>query len=297
VQRAIIKGFMNLDDSIVKTALGTSQSQESLQQKVKKLASAYSGSCALLSMYDSTTGTLHVACTGDSRAVLGQQKPDGKWEAMPLSVDQTGKNKEEIARLHKEHPDEEDIIQNGRVLGIGVSRAFGDGQWKWPIQFQKDLQRRFYGPPPLVPTYNVRTPPYLTAEPVVTSIKVDPGIPSFLIMATDGLWDMLSSQQAVDLVGKWLELKAAEKKNSKLEPTYEPFDFGQFWKGVSWKFVEGRTTVQDDNVAVHLVRNSLGGNHHELIAGRLAFSFPSSRRLRDDTTVQVVFFSVPDLEK
>ncbi|KAJ5343568.1 protein serine/threonine phosphatase 2C [Penicillium brevicompactum] len=173
-------------------------------------------------MYDSTTGTLHVACTGDSRAVLGQQKPDGKWEAMPL-----------------EHPGEEDIIRNGRVLGIAVSRAFGDGQWKWPIQFQKELQRRFYGPPPLVPTYNIQTPPYLTAEPVVTSVKVDPGTPSFLIMATDGLWDMLSSQQAVDLVGKWLELKAAEKKNSTLEPTYEPFDFGQFWKGVSWKFVGG----------------------------------------------------------
>lgn len=128
VQRAIIKGFLNLDDSIVKTALITSQSQESLQEKVKKLAPAYSGSCALLSMYDSTTGTLHVACTGDSRAVLAQQKPDGKWEAMPLSVDQTGKNKEEIARLHKEHPGEEDIIRNGRVLGIAVSRAFGDGQ-------------------------------------------------------------------------------------------------------------------------------------------------------------------------
>lgn len=35
VQRAIIKGFLNLDDSIVKTALITSQGQESLQEKVK----------------------------------------------------------------------------------------------------------------------------------------------------------------------------------------------------------------------------------------------------------------------
>lgn len=26
-------------------------------------------------------------------------------------------------------------------------------------------------------------------------------------------------------------------------------------------------TVQEENVAVHLVRNSLGGNDHELIAG------------------------------
>ncbi|KAJ5567534.1 protein serine/threonine phosphatase 2C [Penicillium sp. DV-2018c] len=297
VQRAVMEGFTNLDDSIIKTALETSQREASLSEKVKKLVPAYSGSCALLSMYDPTTGALHVACTGDSRAVLGQQRPDGRWEAMPLSVDQTGKNKEEAARLHKEHPGEEDMVKDGRVLGLAVSRAFGDCQWKWPIEFQKDMQRRFYGPAPLVPRYDIRTPPYLTAEPVVTSTEIDTRNPSFLIMATDGLWDMLSSQQAVDLVGKWLEMKAAGKRDSKPEPTYEPFDFGQFWTGVSWKFVEGRTTVQDDNAAVHLVRNSLGGNHHELIAGRLAFSFPSSRRLRDDTTVQVVFFNAPDLER
>ncbi len=84
VQRAIIKGFVNLDDSIIKTALDTSQSKEPLQDKVKKLAPAYAGSCALLSVYDSVTSTLHVACTGDSRAVLGQKMPDGKWETIPL---------------------------------------------------------------------------------------------------------------------------------------------------------------------------------------------------------------------
>ncbi|KAJ6007633.1 protein serine/threonine phosphatase 2C [Penicillium herquei] len=300
VQQAIVKGFIKLDDSIINTAQATSESKESLQEKMKKLAPAYSGSCALLSMYDSASSTLHVACTGDSRAVLGQQRSDGKWEAIPLSIDQTGKNKE-VARLHKEHPDEEieDMIKKGRVLGLAVSRAFGDSQWKWHIEFQQDIQRRFYGPSPLVPTYNVRTPPYLTAEPVVTSTKVDPSNPCFLIMATDGLWDMLSSQQAVNLVGKWLELKGSDKRDtgSELEPVYEAFDFGHFWKGVSWKFREGRTTVQDENAAVHLVRNSLGGNHHESIAGRLAFSFPSSRRLRDDTTVQVVFFNIPSLEK
>lgn len=50
VQRAIIKGFLNLDDSIVKKAPDTAQSEESLQEKVKKLAPAYAGSCALLSM-------------------------------------------------------------------------------------------------------------------------------------------------------------------------------------------------------------------------------------------------------
>jgi pyruvate dehydrogenase phosphatase len=112
-------------------------------------------------------------------------------------------------------------------------------------------------------------------------------------MASDGLWDMLSNQQAVDLVGTWLE---PSEKGVELEPTYEPFDFGQFYKGTNWKFMEERTTVQDENVAVHLVRNSLGGNHHELIAGRLAFGAPFSRHIRDDITVQVAFFNVADIQ-
>jgi pyruvate dehydrogenase phosphatase len=177
------------------------------------------------------------------------------------------------------------------------SRAFGDALWKWPLEFQRDVQKRFYGPSPLTPRCPVQTPPYLTAEPVATSTKIDTDSPSFLIMATDGLWDTLSNQQAVDLVGTWLERGRVEQRNGHMEPAHEPFGFGQFGKGVSWKFVGERTTVQDENVAVHLVRNSLGGNHHELVAGRLAFEPPSSRRARDDTTVQVVFFNVPETKR
>ncbi|GAP82694.2 putative protein phosphatase 2C [Rosellinia necatrix] len=291
IQHAIKKAFVNLDDSIIKTAADTSQSEEPLQDKLKKLAISYAGSCALLSVYDPVTSNLHVACTGDSRAVFGQ-KSNGKWEAIPLSVDQTGDNKEEIARLNKEHPGEDNIIKGGRVLGMMVSRAFGDARWKWPLELQQNFKRRFYGTAPLTPTADFRTPPYLTAEPVVTTTKIDPSKPSFLILASDGLWFTLSSQQAVDLVGKWVESPTAEKRNNtRPEPTYGPFDFGQFWQGVNWRFEEGRTVVQDNNVAVHLVRNALGGNHHELIAGRLAFSPPSSRRVRDDITVQVVLFN------
>ncbi|OJJ76653.1 hypothetical protein ASPBRDRAFT_416130 [Aspergillus brasiliensis CBS 101740] len=289
VHRAIMDGFVSLDDSIVKDAMELPESEIPLPEKVKRLAPAYAGSCALLSLYDPASRMLHVACTGDSRAVLAQKGSDGKWEATPLSVDQTGHNEAEIARLQAEHPGEDDMIKGGRVLGLAVSRAFGDCQWKWPLEFQEDVQKRFYGPAPLTPRYDVRTPPYLTAKPVVTSTRIEDGKPAFLIMATDGLWDMMSSQQAVDLVGKWLEGAVAEKSGS-LESNPR-FDFSQFWDGTDWQFVEGRTAVQDENAAVHLVRNSLGGNHHEMIAGRLAFSFPASRRVRDDITVQVVFFN------
>ncbi|KAK8150198.1 hypothetical protein G3M48_003701 [Beauveria asiatica] len=274
IRHAITTAFVNLDDSIINTVLDTAQSKELLQDKIKKLAPVHAGSCALLSLYDPVTSNLHVACTGNSRAVLGQMWTNGKWEAIPLSVDQTGSNKEEIARLNKEHPGEENIIKNGRVLGMVL-----------------DAVRKFYGIPPLTPTDDFRTPPYLTAEPVVTTTEIDPSKQTFLIMATDGLWDMLSSQQAVDLVGQWVDSRVPGDSNSKREAIYEPFDFGQFWKGVNWKFVRSRTTNQDDNAAVHLTRNCLGGNHFELIAGRLAFSPPFSRRVRDDITVQVAFFN------
>lgn len=127
MQHTIIKRFTDLDNSIIKTAIRTYQNEELLQEKIKKLAPAYSGSYALLSIYNSATDILHMAYTSDSRAVLGQQRLDSSWEVMPLSVDQTSKNQEEVTRLHKEHPKEE-IVQNGRVLGITISRTFSNGQ-------------------------------------------------------------------------------------------------------------------------------------------------------------------------
>ncbi|PWY74388.1 protein serine/threonine phosphatase 2C [Aspergillus heteromorphus CBS 117.55] len=281
VQSAIVDGFVNFDNCLVRSALGIFESDSSLQDKMKRLAPAWAGSCALLSLYDPATSILHVACTGDSRAIFGHKGPDGNLEVIPLSIDQTGHNEDEVARLSREHPGEENIVKDGRVLGLAVSRAFGDSQWKWPPKFLKDVSRAFYGLPPLTPRYEVLTPPYLTAEPVVTSIKIDPTNASFVIMATDGLWDMMTNQQCVDLVAKWLEEQYTDP-----EPTYDSFNFSRFWTDTPWKYDESRTTVEDDNVAVHLVRNAWGGNHHELLAGRLASSPPFSRRVRDDVTVQ-----------
>lgn len=294
IQNAIIDGFLNLDASIMKTAEDALTSDEPLRAKAGKLAPAFAGSCALLSLYDPSTSTLHVACTGDSRAVLGQRRSDGSWEAIPLSVDQTGYNQEEIARLHKEHPDENNMIKGGRVLGLMVSRAFGDSRWKWPLEVQQEMQTRYYGPAPLTPRYDVRTPPYLTAAPVVTSRQIDLTRPTFLIMATDGLWDNVSSQQAVELTGRWLEWqrgKGEKLTGSTSDAPQDPtFDFGDFGTKLEEKFVNEREVREDKNAAVHLVRNSLGGAHHELLAGRLAFEPPFARYARDDITVQVVVF-------
>ena len=62
----------------------------------------FSGSCALLAMFDTSNRNLYVACTGDSRAVAGvyEETADGKgvWRVEALSEDQTGRNPNELKR-------------------------------------------------------------------------------------------------------------------------------------------------------------------------------------------------------
>jgi pyruvate dehydrogenase phosphatase len=65
--------------------------------------------------------------------VLGRADESGEYIAVPLSVDQTGFNPLEVARVNSEHPSEEGIIneKTGRIHGLAVTRAFGDARWKW----------------------------------------------------------------------------------------------------------------------------------------------------------------------
>ena len=151
----------------------------------------------------------------------------------------------------------------------------------------------------------VSSPPYLTAEPVVTMHKLER--PSFLILATDGLWDKCENSDAVDLVVRWQEAQPDASKITIMTPdnvwwketpqvqaSYEPgFDFLQRWHNYDVRFTKEKTIVKDlDNVSVHLIRNALGGNHREILEGRLAMEAPFSRWARDDITVQVMFFDI-----
>ncbi|KAG9653178.1 protein serine/threonine phosphatase 2C, partial [Aureobasidium melanogenum] len=132
VDAAIKKGFTLLDHEITHESVKKVQTAKSRSLAAELLAPALSGSCALLSFYDSRTKELRVACTGDSRAVLGRRGASGKWTATALSVDQTGGTDSENARLRKEHPNEPYVTHNGRILGgLVPSRAFGDAVYKW----------------------------------------------------------------------------------------------------------------------------------------------------------------------
>ncbi|KAI0390809.1 phosphatase 2C-like domain-containing protein [Xylariaceae sp. FL0594] len=296
VQRALKNAFITLDDALVKSATSTIESDLPFAEKARRLEPAYAGACALLTLFDPEKRKLHVASTGDCRAVLGQRGADGKWVTTQLSEDCTGATPSEVARIKAQFPDEPDIIKGGRVWGLQPSRTFGDGMWKWTAELKKNLRYHFNGlslPSPRA-YGKYKDGPYVTAEPLVTSTPIpapEEGRPSFVIVATDGLWDTMSSKQAVDLVGEWLD---RQKKGASAAQPDEPAkrDFGPTVLGWTQRcqYTEDKATFRDNNVAVHLMRNGLGGADEEMVRGAMAFRYPNARDIRDDITIQVIFF-------
>lgn len=313
IETAIKTGFNRLDHEITHESVEKVMKANSKLVAAELLAPALSGSCALLSFFDSRTNLLRVACTGDSRAVLGRRAESGKWVATPLSVDQTGGNPDEEARLRKLHPNEEHVIHKGRVLGgLEPTRAFGDASYKWTRETAERIKSQFFG---RTPSSLSKTPPYVTAEPVVTTTKIEPGKGDFLVMATDGLWEMLTNEEVVGLVGQWIEKQQAESSGNAANSWISLFSNQQ--KGLpvevgagtgkgkkgdgqktpirqrQWGVTAGqneRFCIEDKNVATHLVRNALGGKDKDMVCALLTLPSPYSRRYRDDLTVEVIFF-------
>ncbi|EPY50872.1 pyruvate dehydrogenase phosphatase [Schizosaccharomyces cryophilus OY26] len=276
-ERSLCDAFQKLDHRIVHEHVSSVfKNPKSLQNAASLLLPAISGSCALLTAYSAKSKTLQVACTGDSRAVLGERTSGGIWNAVPLSRDQTGANPDEAARLEVEHPGEI-VLRNNRILGrLMPSRAFGDARFKWSRQVSERLHKEYFSAVPIP----VKSPPYVTAVPEVETIKVDSKKHKFLIMASDGLWDTMSSERAVELVGQWIDSEFAENHASE---NTSPSTFNPL------KWFHKTLPVVDGNAATHLIRNALG-RKDEMVSALLTLTYPLSRRYRDDLTVTVIFF-------
>lgn len=123
---------------------------------------------------------IYVANCGDSRAVLSR---DG--QAVALTDDHKAAREDETARV--EAAGGQILFWNGvRVMGLlAVSRAIGD--------------------------HSLR--PYVIAEPEVTIVNRH-SADEILIMASDGLWDVMSNQEACNLAKKCL-LRAQQRGSSR----------------------------------------------------------------------------------
>lgn len=157
------------------------------------------GSCCLVGAI--ANDELFVANLGDSRAVLGRSV-SGKKDvvlAERLSTDHNVSAEEVRREVEALNPDDNHIVIYSRgvwrIKGIiQVSRSIGDVYLKKP-EFNRDpIFQQFGNPVPL-------RHPVMTAEPSIVRRKLKPQ-DLFLIFASDGLWEQLSDQAAVEIVSK-----------------------------------------------------------------------------------------------
>lgn len=292
--------------------------EEQRQKGLALLQPALSGSCGLSALVDCSASQLYVAVAGDSRAVMGTYDPvSKKWKAETLSEDQTGRSDKEVQRIRNEHPKSENdtVIMRGRVLGgLEPTRSFGDGKYKLCVRVKltsiAKLTVAFYSalgvqeklvqlfkpassrtaPPSLY-----RTPPYVTANPEVTTFTLSAGaaktvleqsdkltnytplarateprndassspLPAsvgrrFVVLATDGLYDCLSSEEVVALVAGHLDGVKGDQSKSELLSTISVANasggFVSPHKPRGEAAQGKRYCFEDTNICTHLIR-------------------------------------------
>lgn len=269
LKQCLKDSFVRLDKEMSESALKEVQhiisGRVATADMKSKILTALEGACALTAVVRKDSVT--VASTGDCRVVLGHKAGKGdKWEAYALTSDQNAHNTDEVKRLLAAHPGEEDtLIVEDRILGsLMPFRTFGDVDYKWEKKYLTMLV-------PVFPNY--KTPPYVTAEPVLSQHHVVEG-DRFLIIASDGLWERMSSEEAVNIVGRVVSRSC---DNQKLP----------FVRSFLWSKIEVSSCC-DENAATSLLWHALGGSESS-VSNLLRLNPSVSRMYRDDITIMVVY--------
>lgn len=143
--------------------------QKSLQNNYK------SGSTMVLLLL--VDETLYVANLGDSEAVLGQLSADQTYKAFLLSYPHKPAAIEERMRIEALGGV---VSPTGRLFGqLAVSRSLGDVHMKKPRLTEN----------------------FVSNDPYIAKYELNKG-DDFIVLACDGLWDVMSYQQAVDIIAK-----------------------------------------------------------------------------------------------
>ncbi|PSN53499.1 hypothetical protein C0J52_16748 [Blattella germanica] len=131
---------------------------------------------------------LYVANAGDSRCVVCRN-----GQAVEMSLDHKPEDDIEKTRIVKAGGR---VNFDGRVNGgLNLSRALGDHSYKQSEGLSAEEQM-------------------ITALPDVRTLMIDPKEDEFMILACDGIWNSLSSQEVVDFIRE--RIKNGEKVLSKI---------------------------------------------------------------------------------
>ncbi|XP_012257156.2 pyruvate dehydrogenase [acetyl-transferring]-phosphatase 1, mitochondrial isoform X2 [Athalia rosae] len=285
METALENAFLRLDNDLSSEAM----MKLSKKDAARTLAVAMSGAVAVIAHVDGPH--LHVAGVGDCQAVLGVLSENDGWSTKIMTVEHNSDNRSEVERILSEHPNSErsTVIKMERLLGqLAPLRAMGDFRYKWTKEILQNVAVPYLGDGAIPPNYY--TPPYLSAKPEVQYHRLTPR-DKFLIIGTDGLWDLISPLEAVRLVGEHMSGKVTlsplrlPKKNMKLSEINEMLLHRK--EGLKKKPL-------DSNAATHLLRNALGGTEYGIDHGKLSqlLTLPGEvvRVFRDDITITVVYF-------
>ncbi|KAL4419376.1 hypothetical protein ABPG77_002903 [Micractinium sp. CCAP 211/92] len=143
----------------------------------------YSGSTAVLCMLRGRR--LTTAWVGDSRAVLARQDPRG-MRAVPLTRDHKPGNTDERARIAASGGRVERLVDQ-RGLPVGPDRVWLSTSWVPGLAMSRALGDA------VAHTVGV------SSEPETSVVELCPQ-DRFLILATDGVWEFIDPQGAVDIV-------------------------------------------------------------------------------------------------
>ncbi|XP_034940318.1 pyruvate dehydrogenase [acetyl-transferring]-phosphatase 1, mitochondrial [Chelonus insularis] len=281
---ALQNAFISLDQDLSNEALKKLARREA----ARTLSVAMSGCVAVVAHVNGPH--LHVASAGDCQAVLGIYNENEGWTAQVLNKIHNTDNAEEVERILSEHPPSEKktVIKMDRLLGqLAPLRALGDFRYKWSREIMKKKVIPYFGESAIPPNYH--TPPYLTAEPQVTYHRLTYN-DKFLIIASDGLWDLMTPPEAVRLVGEHMKGRVA------LAPFKLP-EKGTKLSEINKLLIERKEGLKkqplDQNAATHLLRNALGGTEYGIDHHKLSqfLTLPNEvvRIFRDDITITVVY--------
>lgn len=174
METAIRDSFLTLDKELL---------------RILKIRRRRDGSCCVCAVL--VDNVLYVANVGDSRAVLCKED-----KAVDVSSDHKPNREDETKRVEQagglvvnsqgtfrvRRPIDPNLRKRNatpQVL-LAVSRAFGDRELKVPTEI-------------------------VTANPEIYRIPLEKGKAQALVLACDGVWDVLTSQEAVDLARPLLD--------------------------------------------------------------------------------------------
>ncbi|KAM7258540.1 hypothetical protein ACFE04_014281 [Oxalis oulophora] len=226
------------------------------------------GSCVLIVLIHGDN--LYTLNLGDSRAVLATygEKGNGtsgnkeKLKAVQLTESHTVDNEIEREKVVSEHPDDPMTVVGEKVKGkLKVTRAFGVGYLKKRI-----LNDALMG---ILQVRNLISPPYVSTQPSLNVHRISK-FDQFVIVASDGLFDFISNEEAVKLVHSYIAN----------HPSGDPAMFlveqlvmrAADYAGFSWEELmnipPGRRRKYHDDVTVIVV--VLGANHRTSKASTFA---------------------------